>query len=841
MRTFPRRRPAIGAPSLPVATSVVISLVGISVIGVSVAAAVVLVGVGVFTPTGRLTANNPPLLDHDPQTTSWVIVAAIARVVMFTAGAIVMRRRAQQAGPETAVWRWLTRAAILAVGASIVAAGLDITAAHGISTSTLTSAAVGSAIFNLGVLAACPLLYQALIHWNRYGTLTAEPGDWLNGLGAVFALAALGNLAILWLHSPLSSWPAWQLQLWLVRVAAELMVVGTAATILIIGGLLRDVRAWTFTLAVTLTAGVDAAHIGDPAAATGTAPYSDLGYATLVVVLVICATLPAPAPLPRPSTSEAPTAGSFIILLASISVLVGTGLLIHTHTPGSTVWWATLWAGTAAAAVSLRGLHSIHLLAHLLISRHEALTDDLTGLANRRALDRRLIEDTTAGHPFTLMIIDLDGFKQINDRFGHAVGDEVLRRTGRLLHTVVHAPALAARLGGDEFAVVFPGHSLPAAKDVFAALYRATREPVQIDGRRLLLQGSVGIATTEPGDTPEQVLRHADAAMYRAKTAGGARYEVHDEAAAHHAAQQAQLVEELKALLGARDARDDVETGQLLVYYQPQLSRTGRVVGAEALVRWDHPRLGVLTPDAFLDHVEDYGLMHALTTEVMQQAIHQVARWRSVPPHPGRNAGHDAGQELRISVNLSATSLTHPDLLGLVDRLLTESGLTPAALVLEITETSIMVEPEESIARLHDLAGRGIAISIDDYGSGYSSLAYLNNLPASELKLDRSLTQQVTTTARTADIVAGTVALAHRLGLRVVAEGVEDTTMLAALHELGCDETQGFLHARPMNAEAFTARLTLETTAVTAPSATPLAAPDTTPPPSRISISVPSP
>ena len=245
---------------------------------------------------------------------------------------------------------------------------------------------------------------------------------------------------------------------------------------------------------------------------------------------------------------------------------------------------------------------------------------------------------------------------------------------------------------------------------------------------------------------------------------------------------------------------------------QPQLSRDGHVVGAEALVRWDHPRLGVLAPDAFLHHVEDHGLMHALTSEVVQQAVHQAASWswaqHATDPGARQGPGHDGGRGLRISVDLSATSLTHPDLLTAVDRVLVSSGLAPSAWVLEITETCIMAEPEESITRLRELAGRGIGISIDDYGSGYSSLAYLNDLPASELKLERSSTQHVSTNPRTANTVAGTVSLAHGLGLRVIAEGVEDATMLEVLHALGCDETQGFFHARPMDADAFGAWLT---------------------------------
>lgn len=802
--SHPRRRTLRGSAfALPPGARAAFPLLSTAV---AAAAAAVLVVAGATVAALRDPAGAPTNLTalatlpggHDAA--AWTVAAAVARVVMFTAGAAVMWWRAAAAGPEGPVWRWLARAAAFAVVASVVAGVVDVIAVHGAPGPTVAGSApaaaattaVASTIFNVGVLGACPLLYQALIRWNRHGTVAAEPGDWLNGLGAVFTLAAIGNLAVGWLDSPLTSWPWWQLQLWLVRVAAEVMVLGTAATILVISGLLRDVRAWSFTLAVALAAGLDVGTISEPAAATGTAAHSDLGYAVVVVVLSISALRPAPVPSSRPTTTEAPTAGSFVVLLVSIGVLLGTGLLTTSHPSGSTTWWTMVWAATGAAAVAFRGLHSIRLLAHLITSRYEALTDDLTGLANRRALDRRLAADTAAGRSFTLTIIDLDGFKQINDRFGHAVGDEVLRRTGRLLHRTVHAPALVARLGGDEFAVLLPGRSLSAAREVFAVLAQATAEPLVVDGRRLLVQGSVGTASNERGESPEEVLRHADAAMYRAKSAGGARHEVHDLAAAQRVVQQAQLVEELKSLLGARDARDDLRPGRLVVHYQPQVSRTGQLVGAEALVRWENPRLGLVTPDAFLHLVEDYGLMYALTAEVLRQAVEQTARWRPA-------------LSLRISVNLSTTSLTHPDLPALVDHLLDRSGLPGSLLVLEITETAVMLDPETSIARLRDFSRRGIGISIDDYGSGYSSLAYLNDLPADELKLDRSLTRHVLTNSRTEDIVAGTVALAHRLRLRVIAEGVEDSTTLATLHDLGCDETQGFLHARAMDADTFTA------------------------------------
>ncbi|ABS04061.1 diguanylate cyclase/phosphodiesterase [Kineococcus radiotolerans SRS30216 = ATCC BAA-149] len=747
-----------------------------------VTTAVVALVTQVAVPTGTVLA---PPAGGDPWALPVLVVRGVGRVVMFAAAAVVLTWRARTVAPEEAVWRYFSRAAWVATTAAAGAGIADCLSLTGSSSAT----GAGGLILGLGVLSACPLIYQGLVRWNRHGTLLSEPGDWLNGVGATFTLTAIGNLLLPVLGSPIAQWPMWQEQLWLLRTSAEIVLLGSAATVLNLGGLVRDARAWALVLSFSLVVVIDLAGVHDPVAAAGNGPLSEVGWTVTITTLAVAAVVHAAPPLSRPATTAAPTTGSFVVLLASIAVLAAAGT-IGADLPGDAVRAGVVAGVLGGLSVSVRGVQLIRLLADLVTTRREALTDDLTGLANRRALDRTLDEHLRTGRPVSLMLIDLDGFKEVNDRFGHAVGDELLRRAGALLQRVSPPQAVSARLGGDEFAIVLPGSSTEEALALFAVLADATQAPVLIDGRRLLARASVGIATAA-GETPEQLLRHADAAMYRAKTAGGAGVAVHDEDAALADEQRARLVEELKVLLHSPDAVDDLDAGAIAVHYQPQLGVGGAVAGAEALVRWQHPRLGLLTPDRFLDLVEEYALMPDLTAQVLREAAGQAAQW------------HRRGHRLRMSVNLSASCLSHPDLLPLVDGVLAQSGLDSRDLVLEVTETSLMADPQESIARLHDLAGRGIDISIDDYGSGYSSLAYLHDLPASELKLDRSLTRQVTTNPRTADIVAGTVALAHRLGLRVIAEGVEDTTMLHALHALGCDETQGYLHARPMTAEGF--------------------------------------
>ncbi len=454
---------------------------------------------------------------------------------------------------------------------------------------------------------------------------------------------------------------------------------------------------------------------------------------------------------------------------------------------------ATEYGTAAVAGAGYRVMRLVHDLANLAQSRREALTDELTGIPNRRALLAALDEALTSAGTTSLMIIDLDRFKAINDRYGHEAGDEVLRHMTQAFSEHIPEGGTLARLGGDEFAVLLQDVEAGTATAVAQSLAAAAAPLSDVKGRLLQVGASVGVATvSEPGITGGELLRRADAAMYQAKTSGsGVRsYDGDLDALAQ---EQLGLVEELHlALAGPVDRRE-----QIVVYFQPQLdAHTGRVAGAEALVRWEHPRRGLLTPDAFIDLAEQNELMGALTAKVMREAVAQATRW------------HALGYPLRVSVNLSASGLSHPSLPDLIDQV---TRTAPAVeLVLEVTETSLMKDPEQALAAMHMIAGRGVGISIDDYGTGYSSLSYMNDLPATELKIDRSFTARTASDPRTAAIVAATVELAHRLGMRLIAEGVEDEPTLAAMTRLGCDETQGYLHSRPLPAEVFLTWLQLK-------------------------------
>jgi EAL domain-containing protein (putative c-di-GMP-specific phosphodiesterase class I) len=350
------------------------------------------------------------------------------------------------------------------------------------------------------------------------------------------------------------------------------------------------------------------------------------------------------------------------------------------------------------------------------------------------------------------------------------------------------------RLGGDEFAVVvrIPAQRSPAeeARRLGARLSALLLEPFDVGGLTLHVTVSIGLTHCDgtlrgSGTGPAAralLLRQADAAMYDAKRTG-AGVTVYDSARHADSSGHLALVEELRHGLGA---------GQFVLHHQPQLDiASGRTVGVEALVRWAHPTRGMLGPAEFLPLVEVHGLMGALTDTVLAQAIAQAAAWR--------RAGHD----LWVSVNLSASNLLDTGLPRRVADLLRTHAVPPSAIVLEVTESVLLSDPDRSLRVVGELAALGATVSIDDFGTGYASLTYLRQLPVAELKLDRSFTADLLTDARAAAIVSSTIGLAHQLGLRVVAEGVEDAATLHDLRLLGCDESQGYLHSRPLPAAQF--------------------------------------
>lgn len=412
-----------------------------------------------------------------------------------------------------------------------------------------------------------------------------------------------------------------------------------------------------------------------------------------------------------------------------------------------------------------------------------AYMDRLTGLPNRALFNDRLQHAIVAAsgsrRPLSVMMMDLDRFKLVNDTLGHPIGDMLLCEVAERLRAALHRQTdTVARLGGDEFAVLLPEGDLAAARVVAARMLRALEEPITIEGQLVDVGASIGIVIfPEHGTDMNVLLRRADIAMYAAKRAnlGHALYDArHD----HNSAERLSLMGEL---------RQAVEHDQLTLYYQPKVDlATHRVTHVEALVRWDHPTRGFVSPDQFIPFAEQTGYIKTITRWVADKALAQCAAWRA------------EGIELAVSVNVSARELILSSLPEMFQGLLEKHGVAPDRLWIEITESAIMDDPNHAIETLDRLHALGIRLSIDDFGTGYSSLSYLKRMPVDELKIDKSFVMGMTHHKDDETIVRSTIDLGHNMGLKVVAEGVENEAMMQRLNALGCDLAQGFHLSRPL-------------------------------------------
>ena len=434
------------------------------------------------------------------------------------------------------------------------------------------------------------------------------------------------------------------------------------------------------------------------------------------------------------------------------------------------------------AGVALANSRLVDRLTHQATAReHEALHDALTGLPNRTLFQRELasvIEPPTA--KAAVLLMDLDGFKEVNDTLGHHAGDLLLRDVAGRLERALEGTGVVARLGGDEFAVLLPGVGGElAAKTVAHEVLTVLRQQTTVEGVRVDIGASIGIALCPAhGREAHGLLRRADIAMYAAKDMHSP-IQIYSAERDFHSPQRLALVGELRSTL---------EHGELRVVYQPKADlRTGRVVGVEALARWHHPERGFVPPDEFVPVAERSGLIQPLTRHVLRTALTQCRAWRL------------GGDSLSVSVNLSARSLL-PDLPADVARVLGETGVAANALTLEITESSIMADPTHTGHVLEELSAMGVSVAIDDFGTGYSSLTYLKRLPVDEIKIDKSFVLGMSRDEDDAAIVRSTVDLGRNLGLRVVAEGIEEAETWSALRTLGCDMAQGYFLSPPLTA-----------------------------------------
>jgi diguanylate cyclase (GGDEF)-like protein len=461
-------------------------------------------------------------------------------------------------------------------------------------------------------------------------------------------------------------------------------------------------------------------------------------------------------------------------------------------------------------------LYAVFRMARLSTEQeHLARLDPLTGLANRKALLAEVAEHAAthaaraakgeADRHLALLLLDLDRFKHVNDALGHAVGDRLLVEVGQRLARTVAPADLVARLGGDEFAILAPRLSgAEEARELAARVTAALTEPVSLDGLPLDVSGSIGIALyPEHGDDFATLMRHADVAMYDAKHRGDA-VAVYAPESDHNSPERLGLLADLRKALEVNGSRlslggpaeprslaggltGGTATGEIAMYYQPQVAiGSGEVVGVEALLRWRHPRRGLVDPEELIRVAEQSAVMRLLTRRVIDDVVEQLAKWAA------------AGVHLRASLNVSVRDLHTGEIAEQISDRLARYAVPPERLQLEITEGALMADPRRVLATISQLHRIGIAIALDDFGTGYSSMQHLRRLPLAEVKVDRSFVLGMAADTDDAAIVRSIIELAGALGLRVVAEGVEDERTWRMLYAAGCHVAQGWFYARPM-------------------------------------------
>ncbi len=413
--------------------------------------------------------------------------------------------------------------------------------------------------------------------------------------------------------------------------------------------------------------------------------------------------------------------------------------------------------------------------------RQQALHDPLTGLPNRTLANDRLeqavLSASRSGSPQALLLIDLDRFKEVNDTLGHHSGDLLLQTVASRLKDVIRASDTVARLGGDEFAVLLAGADEAAANQTASKIQGELRQPLLLEGQRVDLNASIGIAIyPQHGIDAETLTRRADMAMYAAKRSGGG----------HRVYLPADNLTSLSRLALIADLRYAIEHEQLALQFQPKVAmQSGMVVEMEALVRWQHPERGIIPPNEFIPLAEETGLIEPLTLWVLRSALGRCSAWCA------------AGAPVRVAVNLSTRNLHDPELVGTIGWMTRRARVPASSLTVEITESALMLHPEEATKTLNAIHTLGVRIAIDDFGTGYSSLAYLQKLPVDEIKIDRSFVQRMTRDGTI--IVRSVVDLGNNLGIEVTAEGIEDQGAWETLKGMGCGVAQGYYVSRPLD------------------------------------------
>ena len=489
--------------------------------------------------------------------------------------------------------------------------------------------------------------------------------------------------------------------------------------------------------------------------------------------------------------------GVTFLLVAAIGFLLHRRLARPVRRLGKAI--EASWKGDVDARAPVAGpaevAHVATVFNHLIAERqareaelaYQATHDGLTGLPNRTSFNAHIDSVLASAHHAALAVafLDLDGFKHVNDAHGHAVGDSLLVALGARLRESLDDACMVARFGGDEFVIAAQGIEGDHEAVLLAGrLANILQAPFRLDAQALYLRGSVGIARATASSTAEDLVRDADTAMYRAKERGKGGYALFDREMRDWA-----LLRESTE----RDLHRALARGEFTLHYQPKVALAGGgAVGAEALLRWRHPDRGLVAPAEFIPVAEETGLIVPIGEWVLHEACRQAVAWRT------------SGRRMPVAVNLAARQLSLPDLNAVVANALHETGARPDELVLEITESAVLLDAIATSERLEQVRHMGVRVSIDDFGTGFSSLSYLQRLPIDELKVDRSFVAPLTRDEPSSAIVESIIGLAHAVGLTVVAEGVETAEQLAELDRLGCDQAQGYLLARPQSSEAVT-------------------------------------
>ncbi len=735
-----------------------------------------------------LTAYVVSLLVRSPgQSWPWVDGWGVAVYEVILAGLLVARGFTRQGG----------RAVPLVLGSAVLAWALGDVA---LTAETWGgSAAATPSPADAFYICFYPLAYAAIVLMLRNEIKRLLPATWLDGaiagLGAAAVVAAFAFHAVLQTVEAGSAGVSW------VGVLVDFVYpIGDVLLLaLVVGGtaILSGRRLpWLLFAAACAVNGVgDTFNLFGSSAQVGVV-FNGIAWPVAITLMSISVWVPQG----RRNLLEGGNLPGFVLpgagALAGLVILFVSAL---EHPTGDKI--AVALATATLVVVGVRLALSVRGLRALTEERHrQAVTDELTGLGNRRRLTTMLdaffddlADPATPERTVAFLFVDLDHFKEINDSFGHSAGDELLKQLGpRLTGSLRHSDVLV-RIGGDELGAVLIDSDPSYAAGLARRLTALLEQPFILNGVSVRISASIGIAAA-PADAGDSVglMRCADVAMYRAKLTHRP-YEVYTPSIDDGGNRLAR-VEELRAA---------VEGERLVLHYQPQVDlRNGEIIAAEALVRWPHPRLGLIPPLEFLPLAEEAGLMGPLTRLVLDQALAQCAVWRT------------AGTRLAMSVNVSSSNLLDPGFIDVVRSALRRHRVPASALILEITETTIIRDFAACQTAIEELRGLGLGVSIDDFGSGFTSLAYLGSLPITELKLDRSFIGGLSPNGREQDVklVRATIELGHALGLLVVAEGIETLATLELLALLGCDRAQGYFTGRPVPAQEFETAATLPAT-----------------------------